>query len=66
MASRVDTVEDEEIVNDDIEALQDWSITNGMKFNMNKCRVMHCGRLNRNTDYKLYGEKYVLRSLKKT
>ena len=34
MASKVDTVEDEEIVNDDLEALQNWSITNGMKFNV--------------------------------
>ena len=64
MTSKVDTVEDEEIVNDDLEALQNWSITNGMKFN--KCSVMHCGRLNRNIDYKLYGQKYVLQSLKKT
>ena len=57
MASKVDTVEDEEIVNDDLEALQNWTITNGMKFNVDKCSVMHCGRLNRNIDYKLYGQK---------
>ena len=37
MASKVDTVEDEKIVNDDLEALQNWSITYGMKFNVNKC-----------------------------
>ena len=24
---------------------------------VNKCSVMHCGRLNRNIDYKLYGQK---------
>ena len=41
MASKVDTVEDEEIVNDDLEALQNWTITNGMKFNVDKCSVMH-------------------------
>ena len=41
MASKVDTVEDEEIVNDDLEALQNWSVTNAMKFNVNKCSVMH-------------------------
>ena len=46
MASKVDTVEDEEIVNDDLEALQNWTITNGMKFNVDKYSVMHCGRLN--------------------
>ena len=27
-----------------------------MKFNVDKCSVMHCGRLNRNIDYKLYGQ----------
>ena len=53
MASTVGTVEDEEIVNDDFEALQNWSITNGMQFIVDKCSVMHCGRLNRNIDYKL-------------
>ena len=57
MASKVDTVKDEEIVNDDLEALQNWSITNGMKFNVKKCGVMHCGRLNSNIDYKFYGQK---------
>ena len=57
MASKVNTVEDEEIVHDDLEALQNWTITNGMKFNVDKCSVMHCGRLNRNIDYKLYGQK---------
>ena len=57
MASKVDTVEDEKTVNEDLEALQNWSVTNNMKFNVNKCSVMHCGRLNRNIDYKLYGQK---------
>ena len=45
MASKVDTVEGEEILNDDLEALQNWSITNNMKFNVDKCSVMHSGRL---------------------
>ena len=57
MASKVDTVEDEEIVNDDLEALQNCTITNGMKFNVDKCSVMHCRRLNRNIDYQLYIQK---------
>ena len=65
IASKVDTVEDEEIVNDDLEALQNWSITSNMTFNMDKCSVMHCRRLNRNVDYKLYGQKiYVTQSEK--
>ena len=37
-----------------------------MKFKVNKYSVMHCGRLNRNIEYKLCGEKYLLRRLKKT
>ena len=65
MASVIDVVEDEEKVNDDLEALQNWSFTNGMKFNVDKCCVMHCGRLNRNIDYKLHVQKYVLRSLRR-
>ena len=28
-----------------------------MKFNVDKCSVMHCGSLNKNIDYKLYGQK---------
>ena len=47
MASKVDTVEDEEIVDDDLEALQNWSIINGMKFTVNIYSVMHCRRLNK-------------------
>jgi len=57
MASKVDTDEDEKIVNDDLKALQNWSITNDMKCNVDKCSVMHCRRLNKNIDYKLYGQK---------
>ena len=57
MTSKVDTVEDEEIVNDDTKALQNQSITNGMKSNVNKCSVMHCGRLSRNINYNRYGQK---------
>ena len=28
-----------------------------MQFNVNKCNVMHCGRLNRSIDYKPYEQK---------
>ena len=57
MTSKVDTAEDEKIVKDDLKAFQNWSITNNMIFNVDKRSVMHCGRLNRNIDYKLYGQK---------
>ena len=57
MASKVDTVKDEEIVNDDLKALQNWSITNNMQFNVDKCSVIHYGRLNKNIDYTLYEQK---------
>ena len=56
MPSKVDTAKDEEIVSD-LEVLQNWSITNNMKFNVDKFSVMHCGRLSRNIDCKLYGQK---------
>ena len=56
MASKVDTVKDEEIVNDDLKALQNWSITNNMKFNVDKYSGLHCARLSRNIDFKLYGQ----------
>ena len=46
MASNVDTVKDEDIVNNDLEAL-----------NVNKYSGMHCGRLNRIIGYTLYGQK---------
>ena len=36
MASKVNIVEDEEIVTDDLEALQNWSVINNMKFNVDK------------------------------
>ena len=66
MVSKVNTVEDEEIVNDDLEALQNWSITNNMKFNVDKCSVIICGRLNRNIHNKLYGQKIGITESEKT
>ena len=41
MASKVGAAEDEEIVNDDLEALKSQSITNSIKFNVDKCSVMN-------------------------
>ena len=65
MASQVDTAEDEKIVNDGFEELQNWSIINNMKFNLEKCNVMHCRWLNRNIDYKLYEQNiHVMKSEK--
>ena len=61
MSSKVDTVEDEVIANDDLEALQNWSITNNMKFNVDKFSIMHCRRLNRNIQYKLYWQNIYYR-----
>ena len=66
MASNIDTVEDENTVNDDLEALQNWSITNSMKFNVKKCNVIHYRRLNRSIDYKLYGQKMRVTVCEKT
>jgi len=47
----------EEIITDDLEAPQKRSITNNMKSNVKKCSMMYCGRLNRNSDYKLYWQR---------
>ena len=57
----IDTLNDEEIVNNDLEALQNQSITNSMQLNVNRCSVMHGGRLNINIDYNLYGQKIHVR-----
>ena len=66
MASKVDTVEDEKIVNEDLEALQNWTVTNNMKFSVDKCSVIHCGRLTETLITNFIGKKYMLQSLKKT
>jgi len=53
----VDTIEGTASIDSDLERIEEWSIKNGMKFNVDKCCVMHCGRKNPERNYELYGTK---------
>uniref|UniRef100_A0A8C3IEJ8 Reverse transcriptase domain-containing protein n=1 Tax=Chrysemys picta bellii TaxID=8478 RepID=A0A8C3IEJ8_CHRPI len=45
--------EDRDILQGDLNELVNWSIRNRMKFNSEKCKVMHLGMTNNNFSYKL-------------
>ena len=49
--SSVDTEDGFQNVQQDINKLLDWSETWQMKFNINKCKVMHIGRHNSEQKY---------------
>ena len=53
----VDTEEDRLVLTKDLERLEKWSQVNKMKFNIDKCSVMHCGYGNQNAKYNLYGSE---------
>lgn len=53
--SKVNTDEEVSAFNHDLRRLEEWCITNEMKFNTDKCSVMHCGSKNRCVEYKLFG-----------
>ncbi|CAM4591327.1 unnamed protein product [Lepidochelys kempii] len=44
---------DREIIQEDLDDLVNWSNSNRMKFNSEKCKVMHLGINNKNFSYKL-------------
>ncbi|CAM4578876.1 unnamed protein product [Caretta caretta] len=44
---------DQDIIQEDLDDLVNWSNSNRMKFNSEKCRVMHLGINNKNFSYKL-------------
>ena len=52
----VDTEEEIKELEEDLRKLQKWSEMNDMKFNTDKCSVMHCGINNLKTQYKRYGK----------
>ena len=52
----VDTEEEIKELEEDLRKLQKWSEMNDMKFNTDKCSIIHCGNNNRKTQYKLYGK----------
>ena len=41
---RVDSVYDQEVLQEDLNRLDEWSDRWQLKFNANKCMVMHIGR----------------------
>ena len=53
IAGRVDNEEEVKILQSDLDKLVDWSQTWQMKFNVQKCKVMHIGNRNSKADYKL-------------
>ncbi|CAM4684360.1 unnamed protein product, partial [Lepidochelys kempii] len=48
-----DTEKDQDIIQEDLDDLVNWSNSNRMKFNSEKCKVMHLGINNKNFCYKL-------------
>lgn len=53
IAGRVDNEEEVKILQSDLDKLVDWSQTWQMKFNVQKCKVMHIGNRNSKADYKM-------------
>uniref|UniRef100_A0A8C3F5V5 Reverse transcriptase domain-containing protein n=1 Tax=Chrysemys picta bellii TaxID=8478 RepID=A0A8C3F5V5_CHRPI len=49
----VNSEEDRDILQGDLNELVNWSIRNRMKFNSEKCKVMHLGMTNNNFSYKM-------------
>ncbi|CAM4552508.1 unnamed protein product [Caretta caretta] len=47
------TEKDQDIIQEDLEDLVNWSNSNRMKFNSEKCKIMHLGINNKNFCYKL-------------
>jgi len=52
----VDRIEDYDVIKDDLNTLCNWSDTWQMKFNAEKCKVMHIGAKNPNHNYQVNGQ----------
>ena len=57
MTSIVNSASQIGIIEKDLETLESWTTINHMKFNVDKCSVMHCGPKNEKHKYRLYGQE---------
>lgn len=54
---KVNNEEEARRLQEDLDRLLTWSIDSQMEFNIDKCKVLHVGKNNRNHDYTLNGHK---------
>ena len=57
MVGDVSTTECQELMQADVQAVADWSVVNKLPINLDKSVVLHYGRTNMRTQYKLNGQK---------
>ncbi|GAB0176533.1 mitochondrial enolase superfamily member 1 [Grus japonensis] len=56
LGGAVDSVEGGEALQRDLDRLENWAITNRMRFNKGKCWILHLGRVNPGYTYRLGDE----------
>jgi len=58
LGGAVDSLQEQEALQRDLDRLEYWAIINGMKFTKNKCRILHRGQSNAGHRYKL-GDRWL-------
>uniref|UniRef100_A0A803THI8 Reverse transcriptase domain-containing protein n=1 Tax=Anolis carolinensis TaxID=28377 RepID=A0A803THI8_ANOCA len=53
LGGRANTPEDRSRIQNDLNRLERWAETNKMKFNRDKCKILHFSRKNRNQRYRM-------------